>query len=267
MQKFAGIERKTRAKLVEVLRNSTTIFTVDEAAKILGLTKLVTAKMLARWVEQGWLIRIRRGLYMATPPEARTADDVSENPMIVASRLFEPCYLGGWTAAEQWGLTEQIFRTVLVVTTRVVAARRLKIRFSEFLVKTISQSRFFGTKPVWRDNFKINFSDPTKTIVDMLNDPSLAGGSRMLLQILNSYISSKDYDAQLLLNYCKRMNNGAIYKRLGFLLEQNRNIDKNLLSELRAKLTTGNAKLDPSIPSETLITRWRLFIPGNWKVR
>lgn len=237
---------------------------VDEVAKILDMPSSAVAKMMARWVEQGWLIRIRRGTYMAVPPEARSPDEVSEDPLIVASRVFDPCYLSGWTAAEQWGLTEQIFRTIVVITTRKISVRRVKIRSSEFLVKTVSQSRFFGTKTVWRDNFKISFSDATKTVVDMLNDPALAGGSRMLFQILNSYVSSKDYDSRLLLDYCARMNNGAIYKRLGYLLEQNSRTDKALLSELRANLTSGNAKLDQSLPSKQLITRWRLFIPTKW---
>lgn len=264
MQKFAGIERNTRTRLVEVLRGTSPIFTVDEAAKILGMRASAVAKMMARWVEQGWLIRVRRGSYMAVPPEARSPDEVSEDPLIVASRVFDPCYLGGWTAAEQWGLTEQIFRTIVVITTRNVALRRVKIRSSEFLIKTVSQSRFFGTKTVWRDNFKISFSDATKTVVDMLSDPALAGGSRMLFQILNSYVSSKDYDSRLLLDYCSRMNNGAIYKRLGYLLEQNNSTDNALLSELRGNLTSGNAKLDSSLPSKKLVTRWRLFIPMKW---
>jgi len=263
MQKFAGIEHGTRIRLVEVLRGTSPVFTVAEAAKILGMPASAVAKMMARWVEQGWLIRVRRGSYMAVPPEARSADEVREDPLIVASRAFDPCYLGGWSAAEQWGLTEQIFRTIVVITTRNVTAHRVKMRSSEFLIKTVYQSRFFGTKTVWRDNFKISFSDPTKTVVDMLNDPALAGGRRMLLQILNSYMSSEGFDSRLLLDYCARMNNGAIYKRLGYLLEQSNSTDNGLLSELRANLTSGNAKLDPSLPCKTLVTRWRLFIPKN----
>jgi len=267
MQKFAGIERNTRTRLVEVLRGTGPVFAVDEAAKLLGMPASAVAKMMARWVEQGWLIRVRRGSYMAVPPEARSPDDVSEDPLIVASRLFDPCYLGGWTAAEQWGLTEQIFRTIMVITTRNVTVRRIKIRFSEYLVKTVALSRFFGTKNVWRDNSKISFSDPTKTVVDMLNDPAIAGGSRMLSQILDSYVSSKEYDSRLLLDYSAKMNNGAIYKRLGYLLERSKSTDEAFLSELGEKLTSGNAKLDPSLSCETLVTRWRLFIPRKWSER
>jgi predicted transcriptional regulator of viral defense system len=267
MPEIAGIERKSRKMLVSVLRGTGSIFTVGEATGILALPGSTVAKMMARWVEQGWLIRIKRGSYMAAPPETRSPDEISEDPLIVASHVFDPCYLGGWTAAEQWGLTEQIFRTIIVITPRRVAVRRFKIRSSEFLIKTISSTRFFGTKLVWRDNVKINFSDPTKTVVDMLNDPFLAGGARMLSQILNAYVSSKDYNIKTLLDYCARMGNGATYKRLGYLLEQRKDTDMALLSSLRTKITAGNAKLDPSLPADTLITRWRVFIPRKWSER
>jgi hypothetical protein len=30
-------------------------------------------------------------------------------------------------------------------------------------------------------------------------------------------------------------------------------------------MTTGNARLDPGLNNDRLITRWRLFVPENWK--
>ena len=263
MQNIAGIERNTREKLIEIRRATGPVFDVGEASRVLQMPASAVAKLLARWVEQGWLIRVKRGSYMVVPPEARSPDEVSEDPLIVASRVFDPCYIGGWSAAEQWGLTEQIFRTVIVITTRKVGTRDVKIRSTDYLIKTILQSRFFGLKSVWRENFKISFSDPTKTIVDMLDDPSLAGGGRMLADILNAYVMSKDYDPRLLLDYSARMNNGAIYKRLGYLLEGNKKGSEELLAQLRTRLTSGNAKLDPSVPCKKLVTRWRLFVPNG----
>ncbi|MEX2090000.1 MAG: type IV toxin-antitoxin system AbiEi family antitoxin domain-containing protein [Bacteroidota bacterium] len=264
MNELAGIEGSTRAKLAEILRNSKSIFTVSEVSELLGIPPPTMAKMMARWVEQGWLIRVRRGAYMAVPQGARSPGEVAEDPHLVASRVFEPCYLGGWTAAEQWGLTEQIFRTIIVLTPRKVNARRPKLRSSQFLIRTIPQKQFFGTKIVWRENSKIVFSDPTKTIVDMLNAPGLAGGGRMLLQILTTYLSSKDRNLVLLLEYSKKMGNGAIFKRLGFLLEQATSTDEVFSQQVREHLTAGNAKLDPAVPSEKLVTRWRLFVPKDW---
>ena len=36
---------------------------------------------------------------------------------VLARAVFEPCYIGGWSAAEHWGFTEQIFNSTMVFTT------------------------------------------------------------------------------------------------------------------------------------------------------
>ncbi|HUS89023.1 MAG TPA: hypothetical protein VMW91_06580, partial [Desulfosporosinus sp.] len=58
--------------------------------------------------------------------------------------------------------------------------------------------------------------------------------------------------------------NGAVFKRLGFILELLSLGDQKTLGQCRERLTTGNSKLDPSIPANRLITRWRLWVPEKW---
>ncbi|MBL8360901.1 MAG: hypothetical protein JNN18_10465 [Rubrivivax sp.] len=61
-----------------------------------------------------WLARVRRGAYVPVPIESPSADVALEDPWSVAMTTFAPCYMGGRSAAEHWGLTEQIFRSVCV---------------------------------------------------------------------------------------------------------------------------------------------------------
>jgi len=58
------------------------------------------AKLLARWVGQGWLVRIRRGLYAPVPLEATSSEQVLSNPWVLVEQVFAPGYVGGWSAAE-----------------------------------------------------------------------------------------------------------------------------------------------------------------------
>src|SRR3990167_7468018 len=103
--------------------------------------------MLSRWTKKGWLSRVRRGLYVRIPIEARTADIPLEDPWVIADRLFSPCYMGGWSAAEYWDFTEQIFRTIVVMTIRKPRARSPFIKGKNFLLRTIKKKAIFGTKP------------------------------------------------------------------------------------------------------------------------
>ena len=62
----------------------------------------------------------------------------------------------------------------------------------------------------------------------------------------------------------RQLGNGAVFKRLGFLLEKYAENEQGIIGQCKEKLTTGNAKLDPTLKTEKLITRWRLWVPERW---
>ncbi len=251
-------------KLAEVLQKTQGTVTVRQAANILGLPPTRAAQLLARWATQGWLSRVRRGLYVPVPLEARSANVALEDPWIIAHQLFEPCYIAGWSAAEHWELTEQIFRSLLVVTLRKPRDRRPVIRGSSFVVKTVSSKTMFGTKAIWRVRVKVEVSDPTKTVLDMCADPKLGGGIRPTMDVLRAYFDSRHKDMDLLVAYSERLSNGAAIKRLGFLVERLFPQEHQLIAFCRNRLTKGYVQLDPSQPATRLVTAWRLWVPDKW---
>jgi len=52
--------------------------------------------------------------------------------------------------------------------------------------------------------------------------------------------------------------------RLGFITERYAPNEQELIAACRTRLTKGNAKLDPSLPTDKLISAWRLWVPTNW---
>lgn len=264
MKEMSGLGPKSRQRLGQVLRQSKGTISVAEASDILQMPRAQTARLLARWHEWGWLSRVRRGLYVPVPLESPSAEVTLEDPWLAAERLFTPCYIGGWSAQEHWGLTEQIFRSVLVVTTRRPRARKPTIKGTHFVLKTIKPEAFFGTQAVWRGRVKVLVSDPTRTVLDVLNTPPMAGGIRPGVDVLRHYLSSEGCDLKRLVSYAKRLKNGAVFKRLGFLLERLVPGEEATIDVCRAHVTQGNAKLDPALPAERLVTRWRLWVPIRW---
>lgn len=116
-----------RERLARVLREGGELVTVEDAVRALGTDRRRAAKLLARWTEQGWLQRIRREVYVPIPMEALSGDQPLEDPWVLVPQLFEPGYVGGWSAAEHWGLTEQIFHEVCVFTVRPVRRGRARV--------------------------------------------------------------------------------------------------------------------------------------------
>ena len=265
MSAGAGIGKKSRSRLAKLLRETKGTVSIEQAAGSLGISAKDTAKTLAWWAKQGWLSRVRRGLYVPVRLEARSTDVALEDAWIVAERLFAPSYIGGWSAAEHWDLTEQIFRSILVMTTKKPRKRQLSIKGTTFVLRTILPESFFGTKPVWRGQGKVNVSDPSRTVLDLMDDPGLGGGLRPSVDILQSYLRSEMKNLKLLISYAERLGSGAALKRLGFLLERYAPGEREAIEACRERITKGNAKLDPSLPANNLVTAWRLWLPEGWR--
>lgn len=260
-----GLGGLSRVQLAELLRRTTGTVSPRQAAAILKLQPHKAAKLLSRWASQGWLARVRRGLYVPVPLESQTADVALEDAWLVAEHLFAPCYIGGWSAAEHWGLTEQIFRTVLVFTVHRPRDRAPVLRGTSFQLRTVRKKALFGLKPVWRGQVRVNVSDPTRTVVDMLSDPGLGGGLRSTVDVLRAFLDSAEFrNLKLLVNYAEQLGNGAVFKRLGFLLERYAPAENDAIAFCRARLSQGNAKLDPAIPYKRLASAWRLWLPTGW---
>ncbi len=265
MNTLTGIGKIDRERIAAIIRGTKGTISTAEAAGILNVVSTDASKMLSRWTKKGWMSRVHRGLYIPVPLESRTADVPLEDPWLIAERLFAPCYIGGWSAAEYLDLTEQIFSTVMVMTVQKPRDRTLKIKETVFMLRTVSEKALFGLKPVWRGQVKISISDPTRTILDMLSDPVLGGGIRSTKDMFTNYMRSENKNLEMLIEYSERLGNGAVFKRLGFLLELITPDETRIIDQCRSRLTTGNAKLDPNINNAKLITRWRLWVPENWK--
>lgn len=253
-----------RERLAAVLRRSDPFVTVDSAASVLLVDNHRAAKLLADWSKQGWLKRVRRGLYAPVPLDLSVDQFVMEDIWPLVPRLFDPGYIGGWTAAEHWDLTEQIFRSICVFTTRPTRKKRHVVLGVPFVVKRVPENALFGTRSVWRGQVKIAVSDPARTIIDMLSDPAVGGGIAHVNDCLRLYLISEGMRTETLLEYGDRLGNGAVFKRLGFLVSSLHG-QGALAEACLGRLTAGNAKLDPSLPCPRLAKRWRLWVPSRWK--
>jgi predicted transcriptional regulator of viral defense system len=153
----------------------------------------------------------------------------------------------------------------MVMTVQKPRDRSPKIKGVAYMLRTVSEKALFGLRSVWRGQVKISVSDPTRTILDMLSDPVLGGGIRSTRDMFTNYLRSENKNLGLLIDYSAKLGNGAVFKRLGFLLELVAPDETEKIEQCRARLTAGNAKLDPNLNNERLITGWRLWVPENWK--
>jgi len=252
-----------RERLSRVLRQSSGIVTLDTIAHALNVGRADASKIAARWVSQGRLTRIRPGLFSPVPLDAEPETSGVSDLWQIVPDLFGTAFITGWSAAEHWDLTEQLFRRVCVKTTGPVRQNIVTVRDGQFFVAHVREDLIFGTRTHWADRARVQVADPHRTIIDMLDDPRLGGGGRHTKDCIESYLASDFASGETLLDYADRIGNGAVFKRLGFVAESIVGSGDPLVKECRRRLTMGYADFDPAVKGGRVVTRWRVRVPGR----
>lgn len=252
-----GIEKKNRGYLDLLNSSLHGPFTVNEAAGVLKFEYKKAKRFAAYLASRGWLARVKNGYYTAVPIGTANPFELKEEPWVLASRVFAPCYIGGYSAAGYWDLSEQIFKDTVVFTEKKVTGRALP----GFVLRTITRERMFGFSAAWVNNIKVNVSDPERTIVDLLNEPEIGGGIRNVSDIIGEYFISGQRKNETLLKYIDIFGNNVLYKRLGYIIEALNINAADVASQCLKKISKGYTMLDPSIKTKGKhLGRWNLNI-------
>lgn len=263
-----GIGTKETELIANLSDRRITVFSVAEAAKIMGISRKSASDLVLRLLNKNKLIRIEKAKYLIIPPEAWKTGEYSEEGIIIASQMVEPYYLSYWTALSFYGWTEQPSRTIFVATTKIkqpIAIQGIKIKFVR-----LKKERFFGYSDQWFGNRKIKVADKEKTIVDSLDQPRYCGE---IVEVAKGLWNGRDeFDYEKILDYSLKMENGAIIKRLGYLMDILEIRKSSYREKLRKHLTAGYSALNFGQKKGGFHNKeWKLFVnadPGNlteWK--
>ncbi len=257
----AGIGQGERHVLDIMSRIGKSVIRASDLENKLGFTREMSNLMLSRLCKKGWIQRLRSGTYRIIPLGSEDTNPTPEDAWAIAVELFSPCYISGWTAAEHWELTEQIFNSTIILTTQKQRKKELLISGLKYRTKLIAVKDIFGTKKLWSSNTQVQIADIHRTIIDILDDPDIGGGGRHTMDIIKEYFKHKEANPEILCQYAEKLGHGAVFKRLGFVAENLKQFPLPLLEKLHLKIKAGIIKLDPHGPNVgPIITKWRIRI-------
>lgn len=220
------------------------IISVDDIETTLEVPPNTAREIASRLTEKGWLDRLFPGTYLIIPLTAGEEAVYTTHEYLIAAHVAEPMYIGYYSALSHHGLTEQVPRTVYVVTPTRAQSR--EIHGVPYRVTTVTERKFFGFEPTSVEGTTVQVSDLEKTLVDCADHPEFCGGIRELATAMRT-ADDRGCDWDTVSEYLERLDNGAATKRIVYLADQ-LGIDLPAREELVASFTSGYSPLDPTRP-------------------
>jgi predicted transcriptional regulator of viral defense system len=248
--------------LSQLAAQGKSIFSISDA-KQLWESPTPIKTTLHRLEKKGWVLRVKRGIYLVVPLEAGPERTWTESPLVIAPYLIQPSSAAYWTALNYWQMTEQIPRITFVQSTkRKLPVEILGMRF-QFI--TIKNKRFFGVIERSLNDKNFHVTDREKTLLDCANRPDLSGGILQLAEVLeNSYT---EIEWSKLNTYFKRWGGGTVIKRLGYLIDRLQipiTGREQHLSNWQKMISRGISLLEPGgSKSGPIVSQWGLRININ----
>lgn len=222
---------------------------------------------LAYYKNSGKILALRRGLYAVVPPDTNPQSLVPD-PYLVAGKMAEDAVLAYHTALDFYGVAHSVYHQFFYcteATPRPLAFRQERYRAVPFPKPLLDKKKkFFGVESRNRRGIDVRVTSMERTLVDVLDRPSLGGGWE---EIWNSLETIEFLDFDKVIQYVKLLENATTAAKVGFFLEQNREnlkVDDKTLKRLQ--------KLRPQQPhymerddrqSGYFVEAWNLFVPEN----
>jgi len=238
-----------------------------ELAPSVGLSEGYLRQALHHLVRAGWLVRVRKGLYVisSTVPGTSPAHEFE-----IAMALVEPAAISHWSAMHYHGLSDQAPRKVFVLTTTEASVPRRPrgndggYRVGDMLFQFIQTKpeRYFGTGKIWIGEARVTITDPERTLIDGLSMPQHCGDFAEVLHAFRT--GGQQLDTKRMIEYARQLD-AATAKRLGWVLDDLGHAPEQL-HPLLAVPIKGYRRLDPTGPRRgSCNRRWMIQenLPGK----
>lgn len=241
------------------------LFTREElTAALPGRATATLDAHLARWQRQGRIARVKQGLYLRQEPAGSGAPAASPDFVALAARMAPDAAAAYHTALEAHGCAQSVFERLTFVTW----TRTRSVEFMGCLlvpVRPRAPLRARGGGEAWierldRAQLEVRVTSLERTVADVLDRPSLAGGVE---EVWRSLLAVPALDPEALLDYVETLENRTLVARVGFFLETRRAelaVPERLLERLHDRAPRHPVYLD-RVRGGTLNRRWRLIVP------
>jgi len=149
--------------LTKLKKDKLYIFTLNDVEKYFpSSSKKTIQNQLQLWEEKGFLLRLRRGVYMVQFPEGGPVLP----DLYIANRIYEPSYVSLETALSFYGIIPEVAAEVTSITTR--QTKIFKNEIGRFRYRSCRKEAYCGYKVMLYEGFEVLIAEREKAIVDFI---------------------------------------------------------------------------------------------------
>lgn len=204
--------------------------------------------LVSKLARNGWLVRIKKGVYYITTLESRGSFNISN--FIIAQVLSENSYISRESALQHYGMFDQHLKTVTSISLKRIAKKEIQGTIFEFIA--VNKNNFYGWNKFNMEGRLIKIAFIEKALLDLLNFKRTFYSVDLVLEKLKNYQDSIDI---VKLNKFSQKQSTTVQRILGFLFDK-AGIDASYLYNLTRKKTS-NSRM--SKDSKLFNAKWRLY--------
>jgi len=178
----------------ELLKRRIKIFTPSEFNQVFAVPASKTKRYLGKWVKEGFLIRLRQGLYAIKSDLPREEE--------IANRLYKPSYLSFEYALAFYNILPEMPYVVTSTTTK--PTRNFNIATKPFSYMKIKQNAYTGYLLTKIGDSSFLIAEPEKALVDYLYFVALSK------KPFNERLITKNLNKEKIINYSKLFDRPAL---------------------------------------------------------
>ncbi|GAB4027348.1 MAG: hypothetical protein Fur0011_5160 [Candidatus Microgenomates bacterium] len=207
-----------------------------------------TKNLVVKLVRNGWLIRIKKGLYAISDLSNRGF--LSLSPYVVANLLVKESYVSFESALAYHGMFDQLTSKIISVSTSKFKDTSLNNIEYDFL--NVKDQFFFGWQEVIVDNQTVKIAHAEKALVDIIHFHRSKYSIDLVIEKLKEYQGS--LDIKRLNEFISKMSAVTI-KTFGFIFDLLGINSDSLYKQIKEN----NVTLKMLADDKKFNAKWRLY--------
>lgn len=204
--------------------------------------------IITKLTTDGWLIRLKRGLYAISDLSNRGF--LSLSPYIVANLLVRQSYVSFESALSYYGMFDQL--TDKVISISQTRYKTVQLNATEYSFVNVQEKWFFGSREVVIDTQNVRIATAEKALIDMIQFHKSKYSVDMVIEKLR--LHQDNIDREKLDEYLSKMSTSTI-KIFGFLYDLLGIVSSHLYELIKNKRGTDSM----FVHDKTFNAKWRLY--------